>query len=204
MRSVNRSDSIPKKRRASHARVDRMSTSTGFEYDRKQSLQPKKKSKTDTSQDSAYARIFKRSIHKDKRVHTESNTKMEDPRIKNMMNFYKARDYNEAITVGRSILAQDSTNLDALYIVGLSSSMLDRQEFTINHFESLLSLHPTYKKNVYLFLSIAYKKIGKVDTSFDVLTRALKLFEDFFEAYVFFYKSLDIQRQAEFEVKSVD
>lgn len=168
----------------------------GLENDRKQSLQPKKKSKVESSQDSCYNRIFKKVISKDKRAVTESSTITDDSRVKDMMSFYKSREYSEAIAVGRSILTDNPNNLDALYIVGLSSSMLDRHEFTIKHFENLLSLQPTYKKNVYLFLSIAYKKVGKIEASFNVLTKALRLFEDFFEAYVDF-DDPDIQRKAQ-------
>lgn len=183
-RSGTRTESHPKKRKPSHTRIDKFSVSGSIDVDRKQSLQPKKKTRLESSHESSLKRIFKRSSQKDKRLHTESITSTDDPRIKEMMNSYKARDYSEAITTGRSILSDYPNNLDALYIVGLSSSMLDRHEFTIKHFENLLSLHPNYKKNVYLFLSIAYKKIGKIESSFNVLTKALKLFEDFFEAYV--------------------
>jgi tetratricopeptide (TPR) repeat protein len=184
MRLGKRPESSIKKRRTSHSRIDTFSNSNGFEIDRKQSLQPKKKSKPDVSHESAYQRIFKRTIQKDKRVNTEALERTEDMRIKDMMSYYKAKEYSEAITVGKAILSDDSINLDALYIVGLSSSMLDRHEFTIKHFETLLSLHPTYKKNVYLFLSIAYKKQGDTESSFNVLNKALQLFESFFEAYV--------------------
>lgn len=172
-----------------------------FEADRKQSLQPKKKSKINSSQDSSYQRLFKKAVsQKDKRLPIENSTMNEDSRVKDMMSFYKSREYSEAIAVGRSILADNPNHLDALYIVGLSSSMLDRHEFTIKHFETLLNLQPTYKKNVYLFLSIAYKKIGKIEASFGVLTKALRLFDDFFEAYVGQYQ-LDLQRKAEPQTK---
>lgn len=183
-RPGSRGESNPKKRRASHSRIDKFSMTGGFEHDRKQSLQPKKKSKVETSQDSSYHRIFKKAMLKEKRIATDSALSTDDTRVKDMMSFYKSREYSEAIAVGRSILADNPNHLDALYIVGLSSSMLDRHEFTVKHFETLLSLQPNYKKNVYLFLSIAYKKIGKIEASFSVLTKALKLFEDFFEAFV--------------------
>lgn len=185
LRPVTRGESNPKKRRASHSRIDKFSLTSGFEADRKQSLQPKKKPKMDTSQDSSYQRIFKKAMsQKDKRIATDHHIASEDSRVKDMMSFYKSREYSEAIAVGKSILSDNPNHLDALYIVGLSSSMLDRHEFTIKHFETLLGLQPAYKKNVYLFLSIAYKKIGKIEASFGVLTKALRLFEDFFEAYV--------------------
>lgn len=184
LRSGSRCESNPKKRRASHSKIDKFSLTTGFD-ERKQSLQPKKKSKLETSQDSSYQKIFKKAMsQKDKRLLTEHNSSADDSRVKDMMSFYKSREYSEAIAAGRSILSDNPNHLEALYIVGLSSSMLDRHEFTIKHFETLLSLQPTFKKNVYLFLSIAYKKLGKIEASFAVLTKALKLFEDFFEAYV--------------------
>lgn len=109
---------------------------------------------------------------------------LEDPRVKEMMSFYKTRDYNEAIAIGTAILNDRPEAADVLYIVGLSCSMLEKHELTIKYFESLISVKPQFKKNVYLFLSISYKKLGKVEASFNVLNKALKIFENFFEAYV--------------------
>lgn len=200
MRIGKRPDSNPKKRRASHSKIDHFSNSNGFEIDRKQSLQPRKKSKAETTHETAYQRLFKRTAQKERRLVTDSVNRTEDPRLKDMMSYYKSREYSEAITVGKSILTDDPMNLDALYIVGLSSSMLDRHEFTIKHFETLLSLHPTYKKNVYLFLSIAYKKLGEIDSSFAILNKALQLFDKFFEAYVDDDYS-DLQRKTQLETK---
>jgi tetratricopeptide (TPR) repeat protein len=196
-RSGSRGESNPKKRRASHSRIEKFSLTNSFEPERKQSLQPqKKKTKTSTSQEISCQRVFKKAMHKEKRLVTETTTNNDDTKVKEMMSLYKSREYSEAIAVGRSILADNPTNLDALYIVGLSSSMLDRHEFTIKHFETLLGLQPTFKKNVYLFLSIAYKKLGKIEASFTILSKALRLFEDFFEAYVG-YLDLDIQRKTQ-------
>lgn len=116
--------------------------------------------------------------------HHSSVTQLEDPRVKEMMSFYKTRDYNEAIAIGTAILNERPEAVEVLYIVGLSCSMLEKHELTIKYFEALISVKPQFKKNVYLFLSISYKKLGKIEASFNVLNKALRIFDSFFEAYV--------------------
>lgn len=191
--------------------MDRLGLTNSIDGDRdkrKASVQPsaKKKSKFDGSCDQSLNIIFKKPPHKD-RLNTDSpmgglqHGSEDDHRLKDMMSSYKSKDYNEAISIGRTILHDYPTNLDALYIVGLSSSMLDRHELTIKYFEQLLLLRPTYKKNVYLFLSIAYKKAGNIDASFNLLNKAIKLFKDFFEAYVGYDLTPDLSRKAQHQNK---
>lgn len=180
---------LSKKKKFSHSHLNHLSITGSLDGERKSSLNPKKKPRTESSYDISMKGVLKKITKasgtgsKLKQPHA-LNSFTEDQRMKDMMSFYKARDYNEAIAIGRTVLADSPDSLDALYIVGLSSSMLDKHELTIKYFEDLLALDPQYKKNVYLFLSIAYKKIGKIDSSFEVLNKALKLFDNFFEAYV--------------------
>jgi tetratricopeptide (TPR) repeat protein len=182
---AERPSSHPKKRRNSTAKPEGLSL-TIQDYGRKASVQPTKKisrSKFDSSNDTSLNKIFRKGS-REKRVHTEAGLSLEDYKVPDMMSAYKNKDYSEAIDLGRDVLAENPKNLDALYIVGLASSMIDRHETTIKNFETLLSLKPQYKKNVYLLLSIAYKKLGKTEASFRVLNMALRHYDRFFEAYV--------------------
>lgn len=182
---AERPSSQPKKRRNSSSKPEGLSL-TIQDYGRKASVQPSKKlsrSKFDSSNDASLNKIFRKGS-RERRVNTEAGLSLEDYRVPDMMAAYKSKDYAEAISLGRDVLAEHPKSLDALYIVGLASSMVDRHESTIKHFETLLSLKPQYKKNVYLLLSIAYKKLGKTDASFRVLNMALRHFDRFFEAYV--------------------
>lgn len=188
LRTETRTESVPKKRRTSTSKMERYSSSNGYiDFQRKTSVQPttKKRSKFESPHQGSLNKILKNTIERSQnRISSVDRTEIEDPQVKKMIACYKARDYSEAIALGRNILADNPDCLDALYIVGLSASMLDRHDLTIKYFESLLKLQPLYKKNVYLFLSIGYKKTANIEKSFEILNRALRLYPKFFEAFV--------------------
>jgi hypothetical protein len=50
-----------------------------------------------------------------------------------------------------------------------------------------VNLDPKYKKTVYLFLSLSYKKIGDKESGIIILDKAVKNFPKFYEAYVKIY-----------------
>lgn len=104
---------------------------------------------------------------------------------KEMLTFYKIKDYDAAIKCGEEILKENRNSLDALYIVGLCSAMLEKSSKTAECFERLIAIEPNYKKTVYLFLSISLKKLGREDRAAEVLTQALEYFPGFYEAHVF-------------------
>lgn len=107
-----------------------------------------------------------------------------DKRINEMMMKFKAKEYNEAISLGETILKMYPNHTDAYYIVGLSASMLDQHKKTIQNFEKLVALEPKYKKTVYLFLSLSFKKLGDKESGISILDKAIKHFPKFYEAYV--------------------
>ena len=124
-----------------------------------------------------------------------------DNKINNMMLKFKAKDYTQALNLGENILKVYPNHTDAYYIVGLSASMLDQHKTTIFNFEKLVNLDPKYKKTVYLFLSLSYKKIGDKESGIIILDKAVKNFPKFYEAYVKIYFLLkfdfflDLQRK---------
>ena len=107
-----------------------------------------------------------------------------------MMNQYKAKNYQNALFLGDEILGREPKKTSVLYIAGLASSMIEMHEKTVDYFTKLINLEPKYKKNVYLFLSIAYKKLGENTKAVRVLDSALHHFPLFNEANVraFFIK----------------
>lgn len=105
-------------------------------------------------------------------------------KIGKLMRIYKEKKYEEAIDLGQAILNSDPNNPDVLYISGLSSSMVEKHSLTIKHFEKLCKFYPKFKKNVYLFLSIAHKKIGEFEEGVRVLDKGISNFGSFYEAYV--------------------
>jgi tetratricopeptide (TPR) repeat protein len=86
-----------------------------------------------------------------------------------MMSHYKRKEYSKAIHTGDLVLVVQPNNLEALYIVGLSGSMLDNHTLCISCFEKIRRLDPKYKKNLFLFLSISYKKINNPEKSVNTL-----------------------------------
>lgn len=173
-----------KKKRTGSVKPDKIGLHTSIEHERhaKYSVDHKKRSLNTTANAASLKGIFK-STMKEKKMVTEGNQDV-DQKVREMMAYYKSREFNEAIVAGRGILSDNPDNIEALYIVGLCASMLEKHELTIKYFETLILLEPKYKKNVYLFLSIAYKKSNKMDLSFNVLNKAIKLFDNFYEAYV--------------------
>lgn len=114
-----------------------------------------------------------------------------DTKINEMMMKFKAKDYNQAIALGEQILETHTNHTDAYYIVGLSASMLDQHKKTIQNFEKLVLIDPIYKKTVYLFLSLSFKKLGDKESGINILDKAIKHFPKFYEAYVkLFYQCL--------------
>lgn len=160
-----RLNSNPKKRRYSNSKI----SSTLAE--RKQSFQP---TISGLSRPSAHT-----STQKHSSIHDAGD------KIQGIMEKYRAKDYLGCIESGLEVLRSSPFNVDALYMVGLSSSMVDRHDLTIKHFETLLKYKPQYKKNIYLLLSIAYKKTGDVDRMLNTLNRSISMYDKFFEAFVY-------------------
>ena len=96
-----------------------------------------------------------------------------DRKLREMNNYYKLKDYINASRIGEDILQKYPSLSEALYIVGLCCAMMEDNVKTVRNFERLVQLDPKYKRTVYLFLSIAYKKLGKLEKGVDALNRAL-------------------------------
>lgn len=110
--------------------------------------------------------------------------------IEEMRNLYKNDKYEEAISKAEEVLAVNPDDLDTLYIYGLSCSMVEDHENSVRVFNRLIEIEPRYKKTktVYLFLSIGYKKLGKMENGIGVLDLAIEHFPNFYEAYVKFIR----------------
>lgn len=151
----------------------------------------KKKKRREYSMDESMARNYKRNLAAGqgrtyyKSVSKPSIEKVEISQINRMMLFYKNKEFKNALSAGEAILKTDASNRDALYIIGLTGSMLELIDKSILSFEKLLELDPKYKKSVYLFLSISYKKKGDFQKGLKVLDKAIKYFPNFYEAYIY-------------------
>lgn len=102
-----------------------------------------------------------------------------------LMMRYKKKDFGEAINYAQEILKRNPNNTNALYVMGLSACMVHKHELTIEAFKKILNKDPYYKKNMYLFISIAYKKLNEPDKACEILSDAMEIFPNFYEAYIY-------------------
>lgn len=109
----------------------------------------------------------------------------DEEQMKELMILYKKKDYEGAISYGEEILAKQPSSVNTLYVMGLSACMLHRHELTISSFKKILNVDPLYKKNMYLFISIAYKKMNDQENAIGILTEAINHFPNFYEAYIY-------------------
>jgi tetratricopeptide (TPR) repeat protein len=101
------------------------------------------------------------------------------------MALYKKKDYDGAIKFANELLTTHPKSVNTLYVMGLSACMLHNHELTISSFKRILLIDPLYKKNMYLFISIAYKKLNDADNAIQILSEAIEHFPNFYEAYIY-------------------
>lgn len=116
-----------------------------------------------------------------KKLQTYSQKKLG---AKHLFFLYKTKQYSEALKYGESYLVADPSHYECLYIVGVCGQLLKKQAKTIQYLSQLLDFKPRYRKTAYLFLAVAYKETDSISKGIQILTRALELFEDYYEAYV--------------------
>lgn len=105
--------------------------------------------------------------------------------LQQLMALYKDKEYKNAVEIAQKLLRDDSKNLEALYILGLSASMISDHDTTISAFSHLLHLNPMYKKSVDLFLAISYKKRKMVDEAIGALSKCISKYDFFIPAYLY-------------------
>ena len=148
----------------------------------------RKKKRRDYSMDDGLRKNLKKNVlnsHGRTYDRSEEEKKAREDNVMKMMLSYRNKDYRSAITQGEEILEEDTDNMDALYILGLSSSMLNLHSQSVEYFERLIDKYPRYKRSIYLFLSISYKKLGDYKNGIKSLEKALKIFPDFYEALIY-------------------
>ena len=72
----------------------------------------------------------------------------------------KNNSFEQAIALFQETLCKDEDNVEALYLLGVSTFHLEDYENCIKCLSNVLMRDDHYRKNVYLFLGIAYKKTG--------------------------------------------
>lgn len=113
--------------------------------------------------------------------------KKNNEKIGKLMKSYKAKKYEECIELAEKILMTEPKNPDVLYVCGLSASMTEKHDLTIRYFSKLKKFFPKFKKNVFLFLSIANKKKGDLEEGIKILDQGILNFRKFYEAFVSFF-----------------
>ena len=60
---------------------------------------------------------------------------------------------------------EDNNNLEILYLLGICSFHLENYEQTIKYFNEVLIRDDGYRRNVFFFLAIAYKRINNISSA---------------------------------------
>lgn len=136
-----------------------------------------------SSKESSNARDI--SNTRDKSINSKLQKNEEEEQVKELMVLYKKKDYLGAISFAENILKDKPKSVNTLYVMGLSACMLHKHELTISSFKKILSIDPIYKKNMYLFISIAYKKLNDTENAMYILTEAINHFPNFYEAFIY-------------------
>ena len=85
--------------------------------------------------------------------------------------------------------------LDAQYFLGVCHLSLQHYQEAVRELSSILEKSQSYKRNIYLLLSIAYKKSGDLNQSVRVLSKAISNFPKYYDAYIYRGKLLVKQRK---------
>lgn len=75
----------------------------------------------------------------------------------------KSNAFERAIQIFKEVLIKDEDNIEANYLLGVSYFHLEKYDECIKNLTNVLLKEDHYRKNVYLFLGIAYKKEGLID-----------------------------------------
>jgi tetratricopeptide (TPR) repeat protein len=86
-------------------------------------------------------------------------------------------------------------NIEIVYLLGVCKYHLGLYNEAIKAFTSVLLKDDHYRKNVYLFLAIAYKKINEVDDSLLTLTKAIAYYPKYYDAIILRAKILSKQKR---------
>lgn len=74
----------------------------------------------------------------------------------------KNNNFDKAIKVFQECLKKENDSIEARYLLGVSAFHLEDYEEAIQALSSVLIKDAYYRKNVYLFLAISYKKVGNI------------------------------------------
>ncbi|CAD8108767.1 unnamed protein product [Paramecium sonneborni] len=91
----------------------------------------------------------------------------------------------EALKVFQNYLNKYGLNPEALYISGLCYMSLDQEEKYIEQFQTLIKIFPTFKRTVYMYLALAFRKNNNINDAINVITLGINQFNRYFEALIF-------------------
>lgn len=77
--------------------------------------------------------------------------------------FMKSNNFEKAMKLFQECVKKESDNIEALYLLGVSAFHLEDYEESIKSLTAVLLREDHFRKNVYLFLAISYKKTNNVD-----------------------------------------
>ncbi len=83
----------------------------------------------------------------------------------------KNNQFEKAISFFSECLSKESNSIELLYLLGVCTFHLEHYEEVIKYLTAVVSQDDQYRKNVYLFLAIAYKKVLMIDEALQTVIK---------------------------------
>ncbi|KAM3146723.1 hypothetical protein pb186bvf_001253 [Paramecium bursaria] len=97
---------------------------------------------------------------------------------------YSEGQTNEAQKIFTDVL-QSTNNPEARYLIALCDLSKQDYQDAINQLQQLIQQQPLFKRNAYILLAIALKKVNNHTQALNTLTLAIKQFNKYFDAYIY-------------------
>lgn len=86
---------------------------------------------------------------------------------------FKDNDLKSAIEKFKESIILDNKLLEANYLMGVCYLGQFEYEKSVKEFNYVIEKNPTFRKNIYLLSSIAYKKLNNITYSIKMLNKAI-------------------------------
>lgn len=127
--------------------------------------------------------VWKASSQAKLKVNLESVKKSQELLVKGK-DLLTGKKYSDAIKVFTNALKINSTNYEAMFYRAITYLDIGNPTQTINELTKIIDNVPNFKNTIYLVLSISYLRVNDIMSSLKVLTKAIKKYPRFTEAYL--------------------
>ncbi|EAS02746.2 tetratricopeptide repeat protein (macronuclear) [Tetrahymena thermophila SB210] len=98
---------------------------------------------------------------------------------------FKENNLSEAIQCFQEALKKDNRNLELNYLLGVCYLGKTEYERAVKEFLTVMEKNPNYRKNIYLLISIAFKKLDNIPSAIRMLSKVLQNHPKYYDAYIY-------------------